>query len=213
MVRAIARMREMPQYSRMRFGTIQRNMERTITLRFGLSEDVIQKPDHFPYRRLGQWDVPLSALTKEDYYNDLKQRLMSDEELIEKRQWHAKLGLRTVGDEHDAYLASDVLTLADAWASWRRNMYEILGLDPAWSLTLPTLAYKSLSRFAEGKVELFTEADAKINDRLNESIIGGICIPFQREYYRCRKRAHETVRCSLALSLYDGWVPSYRALG
>jgi hypothetical protein len=145
-----------------------------------MSEDVIQKPDHPPYRRLGQWDVPLSALTKEDYYNDLKERPMSDEGFVEKRQWHAKLGLRTVGDEHDAYLASDVLTLADAWMSWRRTSYEILGLDPAWSLTLPTLAYKSLSRFAEGKVELFTEADAKINDRLNKSMIGGICVPFQR---------------------------------
>jgi hypothetical protein len=143
-------------------------------------EDVVRKLEFFPYRLLGHWDTPLSQLSARDYDNELKNRACSDEDFARKRAWHARLDLRTFEDEHDVYLASDVLTLADCFEAFRDTMMKQTGLDPAHSMTLPTMAYKSLCREVKGQVKLLTKKDEELCHLFNENMIGGICLPFQR---------------------------------
>jgi hypothetical protein len=89
------------------------------------------------------------------------------------------LDLLTFEEEHDVYLASDILTLADCFEAFRDTMIKQTGLDPAHNMTLPTLAYKSLCREVNGQVKLLTKKDEELANLFNENMVGGICLPFQ----------------------------------
>ena len=136
------------------------------------------------YRRLSPngWDLPLQEMSAEDYHNDLQDKPCSSADFAKIRSMQATLNLQTFGDEHDCYLASDVLALADIMESVRATLHRQFDLDLARSLTMPSVAYKSLCRVWAGVVQLVTEqrnGGQEFVDLVNRNMFGGICVPFQ----------------------------------
>ena len=84
-------------------------------------------------------------------------------------------------ENHDLYLLSDTLLLADVFENFRDKCIEIYELDPAHFLSAPGLAWQACLKKTKVKLELLTDIDMLL--MVEEGIRGGIC----QAIYRCAK--------------------------
>ena len=78
----------------------------------------------------------------------------------------------TLGDYHDAYLATDVLLLADVFENFRDVCLQNYKLDPAHFYTAPGLAWQAALKYTGVKLELLTDYDMLL--MFEKGIRGGI---------------------------------------
>ena len=67
--------------------------------------------------------------------------------------------MKTMQDYHDLYLKTDVLHLADVFENFRKVCQTNYNLDPAWYYTTPGLAWDSMLKITNVKLELLTDYD------------------------------------------------------
>ena len=60
--------------------------------------------------------------------------------IIMLKMFGKKFKCKIIGDDHDIYLKSDVLILADVFENFRKNCKEYYNLDPAHHLSCPGVA-------------------------------------------------------------------------
>ena len=81
--------------------------------------------------------------------------------------------IKDMGENHDLYVQSVTLLLADVFENFRDQFIEIYGLDPAQFLSAPRLAWQACLKKTGVELELLTDTDMLL--MVEEGIRGGIC--------------------------------------
>ena len=118
--------------------------------------------------RLRQTELPL----KNDYYNDLTLKHISDEDYTFAQSLFETFKLKNLGELHDLYMETDVLLLADVFENFRDFLMKNYDLDPAHFLTAPGLSWSAALKYTGIKLELPTDPDMSLF--IDKGLIGGI---------------------------------------
>ena len=81
--------------------------------------------------------------------------------------------IKNQGENHDLYVLSDTLLLADVFENFKDKCIEIYGLDPAHFLSAPRLAWQACLKKTGVELELLADIDMPL--MVEEGIRGGIC--------------------------------------
>jgi hypothetical protein len=87
---------------------------------------------------------------------------------------------KTLGEYHDIYLKTDVLSLADVWTQLRKMSIEYDGLDPSHYVSLLAYSWDAMLKMTGVKIELFT--DMAMHDFIEKAKRGGIAIACKRYF-------------------------------
>ena len=127
--------------------------------------NLMRRKGVYPYEYVDGWEkFKETALPpKEAFYSKLYMRGISDGDYEHARKvWNCMYRegpKRTLGDYHDVYLATDVLSLADVFESFREMCMEHYKLDPAHFYSAPGLAWKAAFKETGINLELLTDID------------------------------------------------------
>jgi hypothetical protein len=138
----------------------------------------------FPYKRLtseDSWTLPISELSKEDFYNDLKEVQMSDADWEFLQDVIREFELRTLKDLHDLYLRQDIYLLDDTFEKYRATSMTTHKLDPAWFVSNPAWCESALLLSIDGKYKVDLMYNAEVYKAFK--IRGGICTPGDIRYH------------------------------
>ena len=83
-----------------------------------------------------------------------------------------------MGENHDLYVQSDILLLADVFENFRDMCIKEYEIDPAHFLSLPGLAWQACLKKTNIELELLTDSDMLL--MVEEGIRGGICHSIHR---------------------------------
>jgi len=97
---------------------------------------------------------------------------LSDCDIKDKNYEHAQIVfsemvMENLGDNHDVYLRSDMLLLAENFRDLCLKNYD---LDPAWYFTAPGLAWNAVLK--ESKIELELMSDIDMLLMIEQGILG-----------------------------------------
>ena len=103
----------------------------------------------YPYEYMDNWERFNEILlpNKEAFYSNL-----SMEDITDTDYRHANLG-----ENHDLYVQSDTLVLADVFEDFRKMCIKVYELDPAHSLSAPRLAWQACLKKTGVELELLTD--------------------------------------------------------
>ncbi|CAG8492072.1 6627_t:CDS:2 [Scutellospora calospora] len=87
---------------------------------------------------------------------------------------------KTLGEYHDIYLKTDMLSLADVWTQLRKMSMEYNGLDPSHYVSLPAYSWDAMLKMTEVKIELFT--DMAMHDFIEKAKRGDIAMACKRYF-------------------------------
>ena len=96
---------------------------------------------------------------KEKFYSKLDDKNVTDEGYDHAQKVWEKFKMKNIKDNHDLYLKTDVLLLADVLESFRKVCKENYELDPAWYYTSPGLARDAMLKMTEVKLELLSDPE------------------------------------------------------
>ena len=82
--------------------------------------------------------------------------------------------LKTLGELHDLYMATDVMLLADVFESFRETIMTKYKLDPAHFMTAPSLSWAACLKMTGVEIELMTGIDMSMF--IDKGLIGGVSV-------------------------------------
>lgn len=100
-----------------------------------------------------------SLPTKAQFYSELNDEEIKDEEYEFACKIWEKFGIQTLGDYSELYLKTDVLLLADVFENFRDICHKIYKLDPAHYYTSPGLSFDAMLKYTNIKIELLTDVE------------------------------------------------------
>ena len=134
----------------------------------------------YPYEYIDSWEKfnETSILPKEAYYSKLNEEVISDADYAHVQKVWDVLEIKKQVENHDLYVLSDTLLLADVFENFRDKCIEIYGLDPAHFLSAPGLAWQACLKKTKVELELLTNIDMLL--MVEKGIRGGICQAIHR---------------------------------
>ena len=126
------------------------------------------------WERFNETSLP----SKESFYSKLNMENIDDIDYRHGNNVFNKFKLNNLGDDHDLYVQSDILLLADVFGNFRNTCLKVCELDPAHFLLLPGLAWEACLKKTNVKLELLTDYDMLL--MVEEGIRGGICNSIHR---------------------------------
>ena len=133
----------------------------------------------FPYEWLDSVEKFKESLPgKEAFYSQLTRSGISEQEWEHAQKVWNEMGMKNMGEYHDAYLKADVCGLADVMEEFRKVCRNNYGLDPAWYYTAPGLAWDTALKISKVKLELLSDSDKLIF--FEGGIRGGVSTIFCR---------------------------------
>ena len=115
----------------------------------------------FPY----SWFTSLEKLSfskilkKEDFYNDLNDKPISDEDYNFYLNIWEEFNMKTFREYYDLYLLLDTLLLNDICTQYTHVVMNMYKVDPFWYITLPSLSWQAALKLTNVKLELLTDID------------------------------------------------------
>ncbi|PKB96142.1 hypothetical protein RhiirA5_435370, partial [Rhizophagus irregularis] len=104
---------------------------------------------------------------------------ISQEDHHAQKVWKT-FGCKNLGEYHDLYLKTDVLSLADVWTEFRKMSMEYYELDPSHYVSAPSLSWDGMLKMTGVRIELFTEM--AMHDFTEKAKRGGISMACQRYF-------------------------------
>ena len=129
----------------------------------------------YSYEYLDNWGKfnKTSIPPKEVYYSKLNEEDISDADYAHIQKVWEVFKIKDIGENHDLYVQSDTLLLADIVESFRDKCIEIYGFYPAHFLSAPGLAWQACLKKTGVNLELLTDIDMLL--MVEEGSRGGIC--------------------------------------
>ena len=143
---------------------------------FPNSFQLVKEKIEFPYTKLSSHEAALSlpaVLPQHEYYNDIRQTNISNEEYAKLKTLATRFNLITLQDMTMLYLDLDVLTLADTCIAIRRMVREHWQLDAFHYPTLGSLSYDILLKESKVKIELI-HTDPTAYQFAERGVVGGL---------------------------------------
>ena len=129
----------------------------------------------YPYEYMDDWDrINEEKLTnKSDFYSSLNMEDISEIDYRHAKKVFNKFYIKNLGENHDLYLQSDTLLLADVFESFRNLCIKTYKLDPTYFLSLPGLAWQACLKRTGVKLELASDIHMLL--MIEKGIKEGIC--------------------------------------
>ncbi len=123
------------------------------------SLDLLKRKGVFPYDFMSDFSkLSVRSLpSKEEFYNQLSDEHISDEDYDHARKVWESFGCKTMKDYHDLYLKTDVLLLADVMTEFRRVCKKVYGLDALHYYTSPGLAWDAMLKYTKTELDLISD--------------------------------------------------------
>src|SRR5271154_6453071 len=102
--------------------------------------------------RFLETDLPLFH----EFHTKLHGKISQDDYQYAQKVWKT-FGCKNLGEYHDIYLKTDVLSLADVWTQLRKMFIEYDELDPSHYVSLSAYSWDAMLKITGVKIELFTE--------------------------------------------------------
>ena len=109
---------------------------------------------------------------KEAFYSKLNEEDILDEDYQHAQNVWTTFEMKTMRENHDLYLESDVLLLADVFENFRKVSLQNYELDPCWHYTAPGLSYDAMLKTTGVTLELLT--DINMAQMIEKGIRGGV---------------------------------------
>ena len=109
---------------------------------------------------------------KKAFYSKLSLKDITNKSYAHAQKVWEVFKIKNQGENHDLYVQSDTLWLADVLENFRDKSIEIYELDPAYFLFAPGLAWKACLKKTEVELELLTDLDMLLMNE--EGVRGGI---------------------------------------
>lgn len=135
---------------------------------------MLERKGVFPYdyvdsiQRLEERSLP----SKSDFYSELNDEEIDDDEYKFACEMWEKFNIKTLGEYSDLYLKTDVLLLTDIFENFREICHKIYKLDPAHYFTSPGLSFDAMLKYTNIEIELMTDVDMLLF--VERGIRGGI---------------------------------------
>ena len=115
----------------------------------------------YPYEYMDSWkrfkEEPLPD--KESFYSELNSEHITDEDYAHAQKVWDTFNIKNLGEYHDLFVQSDTALFADVSENFSDTCLEIYGLDPAYFLSAPGLAWEACLKKNEVELELLTDND------------------------------------------------------
>ena len=110
---------------------------------------------------------------KEDFYSSLNMENITCVDFRHAKRVFKNFNIKNMGDYHDFYVRRDTLLLSDIIKNFRNKCIKIYGLDPAYFLSAPGLAWQVCLKKTGIKLELLTDVNMLL--KVEKGIRGGTC--------------------------------------
>ena len=129
----------------------------------------------YPYEYIDSWKKfhETSIPPTETYYSKLNKEDISDADYAHAQKVWDVFEIKNQGKNHDLYVLSYTLLLADLFENFKDKCIEIYELDPAHILSASGLAWQACLKKTGVNLELLTDIDMLL--MVGEGIRGGIC--------------------------------------
>ena len=141
---------------------------------------LLLKKGVYPYEYMDHWDRfnEEKLPNKSDFYSSLNMENISEIDYRHTLKVFNKFNIKNLGEYHDLYVQIDTILLADVFESFRNLCLNTYGLDPAYFLSLPGLAWQTCLKHSGVTLELLSDIDMLL--MTEKGIRGGICQPIVR---------------------------------
>ena len=97
----------------------------------------------YPYEHMDEWEKfnETSLHAEEELYSDLNIEDNTDADYMHAKRVCKKFEIKSLDEDHDLYLKSDTLLLAEVFGNFRKICLQIYHLDPVKFLSAPGLAW------------------------------------------------------------------------
>ena len=116
--------------------------------------------------------------SQEAFYSKLSDENISKEDYTHTQKVWTAFGCKDMGDNHDCYLRTDMLILADVFVIFRKTCKRQYGLDPAHYYTSPGLSWDALLKKTDIELKLLTDYDQHLF--IEKGLRGGIFMASKR---------------------------------
>ena len=129
----------------------------------------------YPYQYMDDWDRfnEEKLPNKSDFHSSLNMQDIAEIDYRHALKEFNEFNIKNLGKYHDLYVQSDTILLADVFESFRNLCLNTYGLDPAYFLSLPGLAWQACLKHSGVKLELISDVDMLL--MIEKGIRGGTC--------------------------------------
>ena len=115
----------------------------------------------YPYEYIDNWNEFDETLlpSKEEFYSNLNMSNISDKEYDHANKVWNTFNIKKLGEYHDLYVQSDTALLSDVFENFRNTCLKEYELEPCYFVSAPGLAWDSMLKIANVKLELLTDVD------------------------------------------------------
>ena len=134
----------------------------------------------YPYEYMDSWERfnKTSLPDKEAFYSPLNMEDITDVDHRHGKRVFKSLNNKNLGDNHDLYVQSDTLLLADVFENFRNISITVYKQDRAHFLLAPGLAWQACLKKTEVRLNLLIVPDILLI--VEKGIKGGICHAMHR---------------------------------
>ena len=113
----------------------------------------------YPYEYMDSWERfnETSLPDKEAFYSKLNEERISNINYVHGQTVWKVSEIKNLGENHDLYVQSDTLLLADVFKNFREKCIEIYKLDPAHLLSAPGLTWQACLKKTGVELKLLTD--------------------------------------------------------
>ena len=128
----------------------------------------------FCYEYMNSWERfdEETLPPKGAFFSKLKGTDISDSDYEHAKFAWEKLGCKTMGDYHDAYLMADVCLLADVFENYRKTCMKHYSLDPSHYISAPGMSWDAFLRSTGVEIDLLS--DLPTIQMIEDGLRGGI---------------------------------------
>ena len=129
----------------------------------------------YPYEDMDSWEKfdETSLPDKKAFYTNLNLEDTSDEDYMHAQKIWDVFEIRNRSEYHDLYVQKDTILLADVFENFGNMCLDIYGLELAYFVSSPGLAWQACLKKTEVKLELLADYDMLL--MIEKGIRGGIC--------------------------------------
>ncbi len=162
---------------------------------------LLRRKGIYPYDYIDSFDRfnETNCPAKSDFYSQLSNEDISDDDYLNVEIVWNLFKMKTLGDYHDLYLATDVLLLADVFENFRTLSMENYKLDPCHYYTAPGLAWDAMLKMTKVKLQLFDNTQIDMHLFIEQGLRGGVSMISQR-YAKANNKYMESYNKNLPAS-------------
>ena len=139
----------------------------------------------YPYDYMDEdWENKLKEKQLPDieyFHSSLSNTKCSNDDYNYEKEIYKLFGCKKIKDYNNLYVKTDVLLLADVYASYRKNSHNSFGLDPLYCISAPGFSNTAMLKLTNTEIKLST--DSNIHLIIEKRIRNGRCEP---TYYHAK---------------------------